>query len=32
VTTLILLGAALLLMPLIWRAIGRMMPRSQVKP
>ena len=32
VTTLILLGAALLLMPVIWRTIGRMMPRSQVKP
>ena len=32
VTTLILLGAALLLMPVIWRTIGRMMPRSQVRP
>src|SRR3954470_12742837 len=32
VTTLILLGAALLLMPVIWRAIGRMMPWSQLKP
>src|SRR6266704_1030515 len=32
VTTLILLGAALLLMPVIWRTIGRMMPRSQLKP
>jgi putative tricarboxylic transport membrane protein len=32
VTTLILLGAALLLMPVIWRTIGRMMPRPQVKP
>ena len=31
VTTLILLGAALLLMPVIWRTIGRM-TRSQVKP
>jgi TctA family transporter len=32
VTTLILLGAALLLMPVIWRTIGRMMPRSPAKP
>jgi TctA family transporter len=32
VATLILLGAALLLMPVIWRTIGRMMPRSQLKP
>jgi hypothetical protein len=32
VTTLILLGAALLLMPVIWRTIGRMMPRSELKP
>jgi TctA family transporter len=32
VTTLILLGAALLLMPVIWRTIGRMMPRSQSRP
>jgi TctA family transporter len=32
VTTLILLGAALLLMPVIWRTIGRMLPRSQLKP
>ena len=32
VTTLILLGAALLLMPVIWRTIGRMMPRSEAKP
>ena len=32
VTTLILLGAALLLVPVIWRTIGRMMPRSQLKP
>jgi TctA family transporter len=32
VTSLILLGAALLLMPVIWRTIGRMMPRSEVKP
>jgi putative tricarboxylic transport membrane protein len=32
VTTLILLGAALLLMPTIWRTIGRMMPRSEAKP
>src|SRR6267154_1543211 len=32
VTTLILLGAALLLMPLIWRTISRMMPRSPSTP
>src|ERR1700741_2403780 len=32
VTTLILLGAALLLMPVIWRKIGRMMPRTQARP
>src|SRR5712664_1617807 len=32
VTTLISLGAALLLMPVIWRTIGRMLPRSQLKP
>jgi hypothetical protein len=32
VTTLILLGAALLLMPTIWRTISRMLPRSAVKP
>ena len=32
VTTLILLGVALLLMPVIWRTIRRMMPQSQVKP
>src|SRR5882757_879595 len=32
VTTLILLGAALLLMPVIWRTIGRMMAQSQARP
>jgi putative tricarboxylic transport membrane protein len=32
VTTLILLAAALLLMPVIWRAIGRIIQRSQLKP
>jgi len=26
------LGAALLLMPVIWRTIGRLMPRSELKP
>src|SRR5512140_2497182 len=32
VTTLILLGAALLLMPVIWRTAVRIIPRSQLKP
>src|SRR5436309_583675 len=32
VTTLVLLGAALLVLPVIWRTIARMMPRSQVEP
>jgi putative tricarboxylic transport membrane protein len=32
VTTLILLGAALLLVPVIWRTAVRIIPRSQLKP
>jgi TctA family transporter len=32
VTTLVLLGAALLLLPVIWQMIGKMMPRSPLRP
>jgi len=32
VTTLVLLGAALLVLPVIWQALGKMMARSRLRP
>jgi hypothetical protein len=32
VTTLVLLGGALLIVPPIWQALGKMMARSPLKP
>jgi len=32
VTTLVLLGAALLVLPVIWQTIGKMLARSPLKP